>query len=137
MGHTFVFSLLLQLLWYIGGSPPVLREREELWQRKCSTNNIINFLSTLSNFLIFSLPIFQVYQDSTNFNTPTCDLSGGCMWSMVTWPRVALWSPDSTWSPVIRSGGHSQSCVTFQVNTWQIQCNIYVGKNSEGEKRCL
>jgi len=30
MGHTFVTSLLLQLLWYIGGSPPVLRDRTAL-----------------------------------------------------------------------------------------------------------
>ena len=62
MGHTFVFSLLLQLLWYIGGSPPVLCDREELWQRKCYTNNII------TSYLPF--PIFYfLCQDFKYFRT--------------------------------------------------------------------
>ena len=121
MGHTFVSSLLLQLLWYIGGSPPVLRDREDLRQRKCYTINIKTSYLPFQFFdFLCSLPRIQIHQDSTNLNTPAFDLSGGCLWSMVTWPRVALWSPDSTWSPVIRSGGHSKSCVTVQVNTWQL-----------------
>ena len=97
MGQTFVSSLLLQLLWYIGGSPPVLRDRDDLRQRKCYTINIkTSYLPfQLFNFLC-SLSRIQIHQESTNFSPPTCDLSRGCLWSMVTWPRVALWSPDST-----------------------------------------
>ena len=39
MGHTFDSSLLLQLHWHIGGSPPVMHNRKDLWQRTSQHND--------------------------------------------------------------------------------------------------